>query len=118
MSEHYIRNYQKIPIEKRIEETSRILRKYPNRIPIMVERADRNSPHIDKHKYIVPCDISFGEFAAIIRPRIKLSPSEAIFYSINSSMPVYGNLLSNIYQSDRHNDGFLYVEYRVESTFG
>ena len=42
--------------EKRIEESDRMLEKYPDRIPVIVEKApnQRDIPTIDKSKYLVP----------------------------------------------------------------
>ena len=44
---------QKFSFQKRLEESNRIIDKYPDRVPIIVERASNTSdiPVIDKQKY-------------------------------------------------------------------
>ena len=34
-----------------------VLKKYPNRIPVICERANRLAPKLDRNKYLVPQDI-------------------------------------------------------------
>ena len=43
--------------EKRQKESAKVLVKYPDKIPVIVERSSNsNMPDIDKHKYIIPKD--------------------------------------------------------------
>ena len=49
--------------EKRCQESKKIRDKYPDRIPIIVERDDNNDvPDIDKKKFLVPDNITMGQF--------------------------------------------------------
>ncbi|KAE8976419.1 hypothetical protein PR002_g25317 [Phytophthora rubi] len=87
------------PFEKRQAESQRIRFKYSDRIPVICEKADRSDiPDIDKKKYLVPADLTVGQFVYVIR---KLSA-----------------LMSNIYKEQKDSDGFLYVTYSGENTFG
>ncbi|GJP67006.1 hypothetical protein CLOP_g23875 [Closterium sp. NIES-67] len=64
-------------------EADRIRQKYPDRIPVIVEKARRSKvPDMDKKKYLVPADISISQFTAVIRNRIKLSRSKQYFCSL------------------------------------
>ena len=77
--------------EKRLAESARIREKYPDRVPVIVERADKaekSIPDIDKKKYLVPSDLTVGQFVYVIRKRIKLSPEKAIFIFIDNRLPV------------------------------
>lgn len=42
---------------------------------------------IDKKKYLVPADLTVGQFVYVIRKRIKLSPEKAIFIFVNEILP-------------------------------
>jgi GABA(A) receptor-associated protein len=108
------------PYEKRRCEATRIRKKYPDRIPVIVERAQNaNIANIDRKKYLVPVTITMGEFMYVIRKRIKLGPDMAIFLFVNGkTLPPTGDLMSQIYKEHRDKDGFLYVIYSGESTFG
>ncbi|CAI5516517.1 unnamed protein product [Closterium sp. Naga37s-1] len=107
------------PVDKRKMEAERIRQKYPDRIPVIVEKARRSKvPDMDKKKYLVPADISISQFTAVIRNRIKLSPEQAIFLFIGNTMPPSSALMSAAYEEHKDDDGFLYVSYAGENTFG
>lgn len=106
-------------LEKRQVEAQRIRSKYPDRIPVICEKADRGEiPDIDKKKYLVPADLTVGQFVYVIRKRIKLSPEKAIFIFINNVLPPTAALMSSIYEEQKDEDGFLYITYSGENTFG
>mmetsp|Transcript_20035 Transcript_20035/g.24311 ORF Transcript_20035/g.24311 Transcript_20035/m.24311 type:complete len:95 (+) Transcript_20035:352-636(+) len=74
--------------EKRESEAHRIREKYPDRIPVICERDPRSDiPDIDKKKYLVPQDLTVGQFVYVIRKRIQLSPEKAIYIFINNVLP-------------------------------
>lgn len=102
---------------KRLQESTRIKLKYPDRIPIIVDQ-DKNLPIIDKQKFLVPCDLTVGQFMFVLRKRITLKPEDAIFLFVNNSLPPTSTILSKIYGSEKDEDGFLYVNISGENTFG
>jgi GABA(A) receptor-associated protein len=105
--------------EKRLSESCRILAKYPDRIPIIVEKDPSGKiPDIDKNKFLVPGDLTVGQFLHVIRKRIKLQPEQALFIFINNVIPPTSNLLSIVYGIHKDPDGFLYCLYTGESVFG
>lgn len=105
--------------EKRKSEADRIRIKYPERIPVIVERGPNNDiPDIDKSKFLVPNDLTVGQMVYVIRKRIKLAPEKAIFIFINNVLPPTSALMSSIYDQHANQDGFLYIVYSGESTFG
>ncbi len=107
------------PFEQRKKEADNIRLKYPDRIPCIVERAYKSDINlIDKKKYLVPSDLTLGQFINVIRKRIKLSPEKAIFVFINNVIPQSSSLISQIYAEHKNEDGFLYIVYSSENTFG
>merc|ERR1711881_336923 len=107
------------PEDKRRAEAERIRAKYPDRIPVICEKADRSDiPDIDKKKYLVPADLTVGQFVYVIRKRIRLSPEKAIFIFINNVLPPTAVLMSDVYADKKDQDGFLYITYSGENTFG
>ncbi len=106
--------------ENRVSESGRIRSKYPDRIPIICEKANNKSgtPDIDKNKYLVPFDLTVGQFLYVIRKRIKLPPEAALYIFINGSLPSTSMLISTIYENEKDPDGFLYILYSKENTFG
>ncbi|CAN6229609.1 unnamed protein product, partial [Urochloa humidicola] len=107
------------PLEKRQSEANRIREKYPDRIPVIVEKAERSDiPDIDKKKYLVPADLTVGQFVYVVRKRIKLSAEKAIFIFVKNTLPPTAALMSSIYEENKDDDGFLYMTYSGENTFG
>lgn len=104
---------------KRSAEAKRIREKYPDRIPVIVERAEKSDiEEIDKKKYLVPEDLTVGQFVYVIRKRIKLSPEKAIFIFVNNVLPPTSAPLATVYEERKDEDGFLYITYSGENTFG
>lgn len=111
-------NFHVLP-EKRKSEAERIRAKYPDRVPVICEKADRSDiPDIDKKKYLVPADLTVGQFHYVIRKRIKLAPEKALFLFCSNSIPPNAALMSTVYEEQKDEDGFLYIQYSGESTFG
>lgn len=111
-----------VSFDKRLEESTRVRTKYPDRIPVICEKIDnkKNSdiPIIDKKKYLVPPDLTVGQFLYVVRNRVKLPPEKAIFLFVGGTIPATTLMLSQLYESKKDKDGFLYVEYSGENTFG
>jgi hypothetical protein len=74
-----------------------------------VEKSDIAT--IDKKKYLVPADLTVGQFVYVIRKRIKLSPEKAIFIFVDEVLPPTAALMSSIYEEHKDEDGFLYITY-------
>ncbi|KAJ9065312.1 ubiquitin-like protein atg8 [Entomophthora muscae] len=98
------------PFEKRKAEAERIRSKYPDRIPVICEKIEKSDvPTIDKKKYLVPADLTVGQFVYVIRKRIKLGPEKALFIFVNEQLPPTAALMSAIYDEHKFEDGFLYI---------
>eukprot|EP01116_Phalansterium_solitarium_P017385 TRINITY_DN4267_c0_g1_i1.p1 TRINITY_DN4267_c0_g1~~TRINITY_DN4267_c0_g1_i1.p1 ORF type:complete len:120 (+),score=37.68 TRINITY_DN4267_c0_g1_i1:98-457(+) len=105
--------------DKRKEVADKIRSKYPERIPVIVEKGPKaNAPDIDKKKFLVPADLTVNKFIFEIRKHMKLNPEQAIFIFVKDSLPPSSALMSQIYEKNRDEDGFLYIQYAGENTFG
>ena len=104
---------------KRLIESTTIKNKYTDRIPIIVERYKNcDLPNIDKCKYLVPKDMCFGQFIYIIRKRIDIDSNLTLFVTVNGTLCSSTTTISEIYDDHKDDDGFLYVVYTKENTFG
>jgi len=109
----------RVSFQKRKEEALKIMKKYPDRLPVIVEKVkDSDVPDIDREKYLVPSDLTVGQFLFVIRKRIKLTPEKALFLFVNKKLPNTSELVSNIYNENKEECGFLFVEYSGENAFG
>ena len=106
-------------LQERKLESDRILSKYMNYIPVITEKYDDKSEELDKKKYLVPDDLTFGQFIYIIRKRLKLSPEKGMFFFINKTIPNISSNMYTLYEQYKDEDNFLYVKYSTEeSVFG
>jgi GABA(A) receptor-associated protein len=105
--------------EKRKSEAARIRAKYSNLVPVIVESSPKSDiAKLDKHKFLVPAELTVGQFLFVIRKRIQLAPQQALFIFINNTIPPSSELMSKIYNEYKDEDEFLYVMYSGETTFG
>jgi len=105
--------------EERKKESDRVRTKYPDRIPVICERANKSSMEImEKVKFLIPYDLTVGQFMYVIRKRLKLPSEKAIFLFVNGSFKQNSAHLSSVYEDEHDNDGFLYVVYSDENVFG
>jgi len=82
------------------------------RVQVICEKVEKSDiATIDKKKYLVPADLTVGQFVYVIRKRIKLSPEKAIFIFVDEVLPPTAALMSSIYEEHKDEDGFLYITY-------
>jgi GABA(A) receptor-associated protein len=105
---------------ERVKKSQVILEKYPDRVPLIVQpsKNDRDAYPIDKSKYITPRDLTLMQLQQIIRKRIHFPPEKALFMFIDNKIYPITSLIGNIYDENKDKDGFLYITYCQENTFG
>ncbi|KAL2733187.1 gamma-aminobutyric acid receptor-associated protein [Vespula maculifrons] len=117
------------PFEKRKAEGEKIRRKYPDRVPVIVEKAPKAKiSDLDKQKYLVPSDLTVGQFYFLIRKRIHLRPEDALFFFVNNIIPptsatmgslyAFNSSFKIVYQEHHEEDFFLYIAYSDENVYG
>jgi GABA(A) receptor-associated protein len=107
------------PYDKRVHDSRRIRDKYPDRIPVICEVAKSSSLSLDKCKYLVPHDITVGQFQYILRKKIpNLTADQGLYMFVNNSLPTITSEMSILYNEKKDDDGFLYIIINTESTFG
>lgn len=115
-------NFKKqFSFDARSNESRTIREKFPGRIPTIVEKSTSGKsavPEIDKQKFLVPGDLTISQFVYIIRRRLTLSHETALFLFVAGTMPTTSSLMKELYATYRDQDGFLYIQYSGENTFG
>jgi len=105
--------------EEVLKESDRIRKKYPDRYPIIITKSKTSSlVNLTKSKYLVPGDITVGQFQYVIRNRINLRADQALFLFCNNKLPNISDTISNVYENLKSPDGMLYMIYTEESVFG
>uniref|UniRef100_A0A8C1FA25 Uncharacterized protein n=1 Tax=Cyprinus carpio carpio TaxID=630221 RepID=A0A8C1FA25_CYPCA len=104
------------PFEKRRSEGEKIRKKYPDRVPVIVEKAPKaRIGDLDKKKYLVPSDLTVGQFYFLIRKRIHLRAEDALFFFVNNVIPPTSATMGQLYQEHHEEDFFLYISQRQTS---
>ena len=105
---------------ERVKKSQLILEKYPDRVPLIIQpsKTDRDAYPIDKSKYITPRDLSLLQLQQIIRKRIHFPAEKAMYMFINNKIFPITSIIGPVYDANKDTDGFLYVTYCQESTFG
>jgi len=106
--------------EARLTESRKIRDTFPGRIPVIIEKAARSGeiPTVDKNKFLVPGDLTLGQFIYVVRKRLAMPPEKALFLFVNNTLPPTGAIMRELYGQYADPDGFLYSQYGGENTFG
>jgi GABA(A) receptor-associated protein len=109
---------QENKFEERIKLASRMKQKYPDRIPVIVEAVNAQTPQIKKNKFLVPKDVSVGKLIYEIRRYTQVSAEEALFVFVNNTLISTSSLIEQVYEKHKDVDQFMYLVYSLENTFG
>jgi GABA(A) receptor-associated protein len=108
-------------LQERINFSEKIRFKYPDRVPVIIKKNvnDKILQDIDKERYLIPKNLNLSEIIYIIRKRIKLDSKQAIFLFVGKGVLVpLSQTINVIYEDYKSEDGFLYMVYTTENTFG
>ncbi len=106
-------------LEERVKQFEKVTQAHPNKVPVILERApSAEVPDIDKNKYLLPRDFTVANFLEVIRKRTNLTREQALFVYVDGTVPASNAMFGSIYEHHKDKDGFLYVVYTGESSFG
>jgi GABA(A) receptor-associated protein len=106
--------------EERQSESARMRERYPGRVCVFITKEKScKLPDITKRKYLVPSDLSVGQLIHVIRKRATISATDAIFlFTERNIAPPTTMSVAQLYKEAANADGFLYLSYNTEATFG
>ena len=112
---------QNFPFERRYNESHFILKKYPDRVPVICEKGfycNKQCPTIDKIKFLVPYDLTVSQFLYVIRRRLRVSPEMVIFLCHGNHFMKNNQTFYELYSEHKNADGYFYCFYLTENVFG
>jgi len=107
-------------IEKRKLYSQMLINRHTDRIPVIIENT--NCVKLENYKYLLPKSIKFSDFYNIVKTKIKLDRKQAIFMFVKNEndyvlIPL-SETIEFIYNTYKNEDGFLYIKFGIENTFG
>ncbi|XP_039759924.1 uncharacterized protein LOC120633679 [Pararge aegeria] len=103
------------------KEVQVIRDRFPNKIPLYVERyvREREVPVLGRNKFLVPQELTMSQFLYIIRTKMKLRDSQALYLLVNDKVLVSHSMtMAQAYEQFRGTDGFLHITYAAQQVFG
>ncbi|KAM9133090.1 microtubule-associated protein 1 light chain 3 gamma-like [Pangshura tecta] len=106
----------------RKREVSAVRSKFPNKLPVILERYPKEKvlPALDRTKFLVPQELTMGQFVTIIRNRMALSSTQSFYLLVDGSRSLVSMSLTmaEVYTLNQDEDGFLYMTYASQEMFG
>ncbi|OCT81733.1 microtubule-associated proteins 1A/1B light chain 3B [Xenopus laevis] len=112
---------QRKRLDSRIHEVNRVKNRFPYKIPVIVERSPREKrlPRLEKIKFLVPPEITMGQFVNTIRCKLPLPPSHSLCVVVGGrELASLAMTMCQVYSENRDQDGFLYLSYMSQDVFG
>lgn len=111
---------QSFDFNTRQKESEKIKNKYPNKIPVIAEKGKNSSiSGAQRHKFLVQEDMTLSQFMVVLRKRVKLKSEDALFiYLEGNTLAPTSATMASLSKDHGDKDGFLYIIYCSENTFG
>lgn len=101
-------------------ESERLRHKFPEHIPLIIEPSDTHrTSKLEKPRQLFKECVEISQIIISIRRQIKLNEKEALFLFVaNRVVPALNKTIGELYNEHADKDGFLYITYSVEHTYG
>lgn len=108
-----------VPFEKRLEETTKLRKEKPGRVPIWLDYAACDSIQSDTlhHKFLMADTLTSAALMAHIRSKAELSSETGLFLLFDNTL-ASNVTLAQLYEEHKDSDGYLYAHLRGENVFG
>lgn len=97
----YIPYIERVDIERRLSDTKRVLEKYKNHIPVLVEKSPGMDIDLKQQKFLVNRSLTIGEFMITFRRHIRMNPNKTIYFLINNQLYPGSTSMGEIYNRNK-----------------
>ena len=104
--------------EERINESQTILKKYPDKIPVIINECSEELRDRVKRKMLLQIDMTVSQYLHSLRTKFSIKPEESVLIFVNGNLPTSTTLMSYLYDKYKDKDGFLYISVLKENVFG
>mmetsp|Transcript_50188 Transcript_50188/g.92719 ORF Transcript_50188/g.92719 Transcript_50188/m.92719 type:complete len:134 (-) Transcript_50188:160-561(-) len=123
-------------LEKRKAEVERLQKKYPDSVPVIIQQAEpgsfryspwaarRDVPKLGRTRWLVKSDMQVHELNHWVCKELARdseagqSPSQTIYLFAGRTALKTSTKMSEVYEQNKEEDGFLYIQYRAENWLG
>ncbi|KRZ12608.1 Microtubule-associated proteins 1A/1B light chain 3B [Trichinella zimbabwensis] len=107
---------------QRKEEVFLIRKKYPTKVPIIIEkhRKDISLPLMEKNKFLIPQEVTVLQLIAMLRNRLEIPQRCVLYFTINGHLLTasINDTMADLYLKFHDEVGFLYLQYFSQDCFG
>jgi GABA(A) receptor-associated protein len=104
--------------EERVNESQTILKKYPDKIPVIINECSEELRERVKRKMLLQTDMTVSQYMHSLRTKFNIKPEESVLIFVNGTFPTSTTLMSYLYNKHKDKDGFLYISVLKENVFG
>jgi len=120
--DNQVTDVQLLSFQQRVEKSTALKQKYPHCVPVIMNKSKNIVQDNIQTKYLVPKNVEMSYLLTSIRKRLNLEPNKALFLFVqkgdNYFLMTPSTLVGEVYNSNASEDGFLYIVYTLENTFG
>ena len=104
--------------EERVNESQTILKKYPDKIPVIINECSDELRERVKRKMLLQTDMTVSQYMHSLRTKFNIKQEESVLIFVNGTFPTSTTLMSYLYDKHKDKDGFLYISVLKENVFG
>jgi GABA(A) receptor-associated protein len=108
-----------LTLQRRREISAKILATHNDKVPVIVNAAVASLPQLQKQKFLAPKHFTMAQFISEMLDQLPVDGTMHMCFFVGkgvAAMPA--QLMQQIYEQYKDEDGFLYVTYNEHKTYG
>ena len=109
--------HKKISLDERRKSSKTLLSKHPLRVPLIIS-SSQSELQLEQNEFLVPKMFRVFQFTAKLRKMLILPPDHILYIYVNQKLISPDRFIYDVYELEREEDGFLYINLRVVPGLG